>query len=213
MRGSVNASAVKKHLHDTSKRPRFNRATHGVDHAAELDKNAIPGALDDAAVVHGDGRIDQVAAQRPEPLQRAIFVRAGEPAVADHVRDQDRSKFSRLAHGAPSRANAFEARGDIDAVAHQIAVALFDDVAEMDADAKLDPPLGLDARIAFDHAVLQVDNLAISLSEGTRIVFGSALSEGLFLPSNLYQFGIVRSSTPSTQSLTGDLSKVLSVAW
>jgi hypothetical protein len=38
-------------------------------------------------------------------------------------------------------ANAFEARGDIDAVAHQIAVALLDDVAQMDADAELDAPL------------------------------------------------------------------------
>jgi hypothetical protein len=39
-------------------------------------------------------------------------------------------------------ANAFEARGDIDAVAHQIAVGLLDDVAEMNADAKLDAALG-----------------------------------------------------------------------
>ena len=35
-------------------------------------------------------------------------------------------------------ANAFEARGDIDAVAHQIAVGLLDNVAQMNADAKLD---------------------------------------------------------------------------
>jgi len=41
----------------------LDREAHGVDYAAELDKNAIPGALDNAAVVHGDGRIDQIAAQ------------------------------------------------------------------------------------------------------------------------------------------------------
>ena len=33
------------------------------------------------------------------------------------------------------RGDALQPRGDIDAVAHQVAVALLDDVAEMDADA------------------------------------------------------------------------------
>jgi hypothetical protein len=35
-----------------------------------------------------------------------------------------------------------EPRGDVDAVAHQIAVALLDDIAQMNADAELDAPLG-----------------------------------------------------------------------
>jgi hypothetical protein len=78
--------------------------THGVDHAAEFDEAAVAGPLDDAPVMQGDGRIDQVAAQRSEPGQRAIFVRAGEPAVADYVRDQDRRNLPGLAHGAPSGA-------------------------------------------------------------------------------------------------------------
>ena len=43
----------------------FDRAAHGVDHAAELDDRAVAGALDDASVVDGDDRVDQVAAQRP----------------------------------------------------------------------------------------------------------------------------------------------------
>ena len=34
--------------------------------------------------------------------------------------------------------DAFEAGCDVDAIAHQIAVGLLDDVAEMNADAKLD---------------------------------------------------------------------------
>jgi len=80
----------------------FDRAAHRVDHAAEFDEDAVPGALDDAAVVHGDGRIDKVAAQRAKSGERAILVRAGEPAVADHVRDQDRRNFPGLAHRAPS---------------------------------------------------------------------------------------------------------------
>ena len=55
----------------------FDRAAHRVDHAAELDDRAVAGALDDAAVVHGDDRVDQVAAKRPEPRQRAVLVRSG----------------------------------------------------------------------------------------------------------------------------------------
>ncbi len=81
----------------------LDRAAHGVDHAAELDENAVAGALDDAPVMRVDGGIDQIAAQPPQPRQRAILVRAGEPAVADHVRDQNRRDFSGSRHGALTR--------------------------------------------------------------------------------------------------------------
>ena len=37
-----------------------------VDHAAELDEAAVAGALDHTTMVHGDGRINQIAGQRPE---------------------------------------------------------------------------------------------------------------------------------------------------
>ena len=38
-------------------------------------------------------------------------------------------------------AYAFEPRGDVDAFTHEVAVALLDDVAEMNSDAKLDAPV------------------------------------------------------------------------
>ena len=79
-------------------------AAHRVDHAAELDQAAVAGSLDDAPVMHGNGGVDQVAAQRPKPRQSAIFVRAGEPAVADDIRDQDRGDFPGLAHSSGSPA-------------------------------------------------------------------------------------------------------------
>ena len=82
----------------------FDCATHGVDYAAEFDEAAVAGPLDDAPVMQGECRIDQVAAQRSEPGKRAILVRAGEAAVADYVRDQDRRNLPGLAHGAPSGA-------------------------------------------------------------------------------------------------------------
>ena len=63
----------------------FNGATHSVYHAAKFDKGPVPGALHDAPLVHGDSRIDQIAAQRPQPRQRAILVRAGELAESDHI--------------------------------------------------------------------------------------------------------------------------------
>ena len=76
----------------------FDRAAHGVDHAAELDDRAVAGALDDASVVHGDDRVDQVAAERPEPRQRAVLVGPCEPAVAGDVGHQNRRELPGLAH-------------------------------------------------------------------------------------------------------------------
>jgi hypothetical protein len=58
----------------------------------------------------------------------------------------------RKADGARLR-NALKPRGDVDAVAHKVAVALLDDVAQMDANAKLDTALGRHAGIALDHAL------------------------------------------------------------
>ena len=51
-------------------------------------------------------------------------------------------------------ANAFKPRGDIDAVAHQVAVALLDHVTEMDADPKFDALVGRDPSVALDHRPL-----------------------------------------------------------
>jgi hypothetical protein len=53
-------------------------------------------------MMHGDGWVDEIAPQRPEPRQDSILVCAGESAVADDVRDQDRRDFTRFPHGAPS---------------------------------------------------------------------------------------------------------------
>src|SRR5208282_3329635 len=82
----------------------FDGAAHGVDHAAELDETAVACALDDAPVMRVDSGINQVAAQSPQPRERAILVRSREPAVADHVGDQDRGDFASLAHSSGSPA-------------------------------------------------------------------------------------------------------------
>jgi hypothetical protein len=67
----------------------LDRAAHRVSHAAELDDCAVAGSLDDAAVMGADGGVDKIAAQPPDARQRALLVNAGEPAVADNIRDQD----------------------------------------------------------------------------------------------------------------------------
>ena len=81
----------------------FNGAVHCVDDTPELDNCAIAGALDDPAVVHGDGRIDQVASERPQPRQNLVLVSSCKPRKADHVGHKDRRELCELlAH----RANA-----------------------------------------------------------------------------------------------------------
>jgi hypothetical protein len=40
-------------------------AAHSVDYAAELNETSVAGALDHAPVMHGDGRIDQIASESP----------------------------------------------------------------------------------------------------------------------------------------------------
>jgi hypothetical protein len=42
----------------------FDRTAHGVNHAAELNDAAVPGALNNAPVMHGDGWVDQVRSVR-----------------------------------------------------------------------------------------------------------------------------------------------------
>ena len=63
---------------------------------------SVAGALHHAPVMHGDGRIDQIAPERPQPRQYAILVRAGKPAVPDHIRHQNRREFPGLGHDVPS---------------------------------------------------------------------------------------------------------------
>src|ERR1700678_3559631 len=65
--------------------------------------------------------------------------------------------------------DAFQPRGDIDAVAHQIAVGLLDDIAEMNADAEYDAPLRRQAGVALDHAVLDFDRAAYGVDDAAKL--------------------------------------------
>ena len=76
----------------------LDRAAHGVNDAAELDDAAVAGALDHAAVMDGDGRIDEVAPERAQPRQDPVFIGAGEPRKPDNVGHQNSRQFARFGH-------------------------------------------------------------------------------------------------------------------
>ena len=81
-------------------------ATHSVDHAAELDERPVAGTLDDTPVVDCDRWVDQIAAHRAQPGERAVFVGAGKTAEPDHVGGKNCGEFPCLSHCSLSRDEA-----------------------------------------------------------------------------------------------------------
>lgn len=73
-------------------------AAYGLDDAAELDDRAVASALDNATVMHGNSRVDQIAAQRSKQRQDAILVRTGESAIPNHIGAKNRSQFPGVDH-------------------------------------------------------------------------------------------------------------------
>src|SRR5689334_1563232 len=65
---------------------------------AKLDQHAVPGGLDDAAVVLGDFRIDELAAQRLEAFERALLIRPHQPRISRHIGGEDRGKAAGCRH-------------------------------------------------------------------------------------------------------------------
>ena len=63
-------------------------------------EDAVSGPLDDATVMEGSGRIDQVAPKRAQPRKRPLLVGTGEPAVADYVSRKDRRELTILSQAA-----------------------------------------------------------------------------------------------------------------
>ena len=61
--------------------------------------NGLPSGAN-AAMVGGDGRVDQVAAKPSKARQRSVLVSFCKPRVADHVGDQDRRQLPGFTHGA-----------------------------------------------------------------------------------------------------------------
>ncbi len=66
-------------------------------------------------------------------------------------------------------AYAFQPGGDVDAIAHQIAITLLDDIPQMNADAKFDAALRGQPGIAFDHAALHFDGAAHGVDHAAEL--------------------------------------------
>ena len=65
--------------------------------------------------------------------------------------------------------DALQARGDVDAVAHQVAVGLLDDVAEMNADAKLNALSGGTPALRSTMRVLHLDGAAHRVDDAAKL--------------------------------------------
>ena len=75
-----------------------------------------------------------------------------------------------VGHNNSSRlTDALEPRGDIDFVAHQVAVGLLHHVAEMNADAKLNALVRRDPSVAFDHSYLDFDGAADCVDDAAEL--------------------------------------------
>jgi len=66
-----------------------DRAAHRIDDAGEFHQHAVAGGLDDAALVLGDLRVDQLAAEGLEAREGAGLVLAHEPAVSRNIGRED----------------------------------------------------------------------------------------------------------------------------
>jgi len=59
----------------------LERAAHGFHDARELSEKAVPGLLDEGPCVCGDGRLDNLVAQRRNAHMRAFLVATGAGVV------------------------------------------------------------------------------------------------------------------------------------
>ena len=73
-------------------------AAQRVDDAGELDQEAVAGGLDDAALVLGDLRIEELAAQLLEAFERALLVCPHQPRIPRHIGGEDRGETTGRGH-------------------------------------------------------------------------------------------------------------------
>jgi hypothetical protein len=72
-------------------------------------------------------------------------------------------------HQSARRTQLLKPSGNIDAVPHQIAVRLLDDIAKVNANAQRYLALGRYARIAVDHSVLHLDRAAHCIDDAPKL--------------------------------------------
>jgi len=65
--------------------------------------------------------------------------------------------------------NALQSDRNIDVVAHQVAIAFLDHVAEMNANAKFNTPIWWQTGVALDHRVLNLDAATNSVDDTAKL--------------------------------------------
>ena len=75
----------------------------GLHSAGVFYENSVSGRLDDAAMIIGDVGIDDLTPNGFNSAKRSTLILAHQPAVADHVCDQDRCKSALRVHLMHSR--------------------------------------------------------------------------------------------------------------
>ena len=116
--------------------------------------------------------------------------------------------------------DAFEASGDVDAVAHEVAVAFFDHVAQMNADAEFDPPVFGHTGVALGMAVwisraqrtasTTLRNSTISPSPvrlTTRPLRAAMVGSRRSLRNDLSRASVPSSSTPASSAIADHIGR------
>jgi len=76
----------------------FGRTVQRVDHATELDEEAVARRLDQPAVMCGDRRIDQLGQDRLESLEGTVLIRPDQARVPRHIGGEDCSQTAGAGH-------------------------------------------------------------------------------------------------------------------
>src|ERR1700730_5251042 len=67
-----------------------DRAAYRVDDTGEFDQEAIAGNSDNTTAVLLDHRIDNLAAQHPQPFERTLLIHTHQPRIAHDIGRQNR---------------------------------------------------------------------------------------------------------------------------
>ena len=66
-----------------------DRAGKRLDHTRKLRQQTVAGGFDDATLVFGDLRIDELAAMGSQPRQRTGLIMAHQPAISGDIGGED----------------------------------------------------------------------------------------------------------------------------
>ena len=73
-------------------------AAHRVDDVGEFHQHSVVSGLDDAAVMLGDLRVNQLPAVRLEAFEHALLIRPHHARIARHVGGEDRGETAGRGH-------------------------------------------------------------------------------------------------------------------